>query len=156
MNQTIAVKTCRDCQSWNDCIGKESYTIADVRWCRYQCRWLIENFLKVDAGNIVISQDTWPVGPKETGYTESPKTSHTINAHAPYEKPLQIVAELHYRIDRTGKDGRLLVLEVLNQCNLSNEANQALSYVSGWKRKHRSYRQWLADRLYNKSDKKYR
>jgi len=153
MNQTITVKPCRDCRNWNECIGKESYMIAEICWCRHQCRWLIENFLKMDTGKIVITHDTWPV--ETTGYTEEFKSSRNINAHAPYEKTLQVVAELHFRIDRTGKDGRLLLLEVLNQCNLSNEANQALSYVSGWRRRRQSYRQWKADRK-QKNGQKYR
>jgi hypothetical protein len=40
----------------------------------------------------------------------------------------------------------------------SREARNALNYICGRARKHRSYRQWLADRDYDekkKNDKKY-
>ena len=143
-------KACHDCRDWSDCPGKPWYSIADIRYCRYQVLWIIENFIVCNAGKSESERDTWPVEEQDTGYTEAPKTSHAVSAHAPFERTLQVVGDITRRLERTGKDGRLLVLEVHNSVPLSQDARNALNYVNGWREKHRSYTQWLADRKYRK------
>ncbi len=88
-------------------------------------------------------RDTWPRQDIETGYTEAQATQHAINSHAPFERTLQMVAEVHRRLERTGSDGRELVMLLENGTELSGRAKGALIYCSGWRRRQESYQRWL-------------
>jgi hypothetical protein len=122
------------------------YTAREIRYCKHQNLWLITEFLKVDGKHIVMDRFTWPVEGQETGYTEAPKTAHYVKAHASYELICQVVGELSKRLERAGKDGRLLVLEVGGGKTLSQDAMSALYYACGNKRKSMRYIDWLRDR----------
>lgn len=147
---------CRDCNPKYDakeCGGKEWHDPGSIRYCAFQNIWLIENEEELESYN-------WPEAP--SGYeplcipTSSLKTAYFIL----YET---ILADLHWRLERTKTDGKLLCSEVLRWCEirrgaglidaLSPEARTALYYISGG-RKKRSYGMWKADRAYDKNIRK--
>jgi hypothetical protein len=141
---------CPKCRDWEGCKGYKWYTVSDIVYCRVQCLWLIETFLTIKGDQIVMDRFTWP-SEEGTGYTEAPKTSFASAAHAPYEKIVQCVGILSARLENTGKDGRLLVLEVENESvELSKDARNALNYSCGGNPKRMKYPAWLRFRKYNK------
>ena len=156
--KTLTEKQCRGahgaiCRNWDDCAGKPWYPRRNIVYCRYQMLWLIGNFLNVDGDDIILERDTWPSEGRETGYTDAPRTQKLNVSHAAYEFTLQEVGELHHRLEKTGKDGRLLILEMhvrlaydTSPRNLSREARAALGYISGWRRKRQSFTQWKAEK----------
>ncbi len=140
----MSLNYCRECKNWDGCPGARWFSIGEIRYCRLQSIWLIQEFLKVEGIRIVMDRYTWPDGDT----AEAPKTSHASNAHAPYEKVVQVVGELSRRLERTGKDGRLLVLEVKQEGGLSNDARNALNYACGDKYKNMEYFDWMRQRRY--------
>jgi hypothetical protein len=114
----------------------------------------------------------WPEEEKpESGYTDidmDVRIQKSQASAAGFTKYADEIMEVIKRLERTGMDGRVL-LEEAQKAELvmrrgvyreeySREARNALNYICGRARKHRSYRQWLADRDYDnkkKNDKKY-
>lgn len=139
--------TCRDCKRWQDCPDPDSdwYSYGQIRWCIYQVFWMLKysEYLRIGI---------WPT-PEST--CETPK--RTLSKDAQYVNACVIIAELDYRLEKTGLKGRLLEEECQNRekmLYLSDSAKDALYYVSGWRRKARNFSQWLKDRRYHqKSDK---
>ena len=143
------MKSCNHCRSWRDCTGKPWYEIKDITFCRFQVSWVITEFLTCWSDWYVVMRDTWPSDPRQqSGYTEAPPTQHAIKATAPFERPLQVVAEVRNRLEKTNGDGRELVLMLTGRKDyeLSTRARNALYYCSGWRRKDSEYSQWLAGR----------
>ncbi len=137
-------KPCNNCRNWDGCGGKVYYKMSEISYCRYQSIFIIEHFFRVVGDQIIVERDSWPREESDSGYTEAPRTGHTsISANAPYEKPCQIVAELHYRIERTGQDGRELIMLIRDEAGLSTAARNSLNYISGFKRKREDYKRWL-------------
>lgn len=162
MNDTISrtIKPCGKCRDWSNCPGHEWYAMHEIRFCRVQVIWLVTQFFSCGKDGLELERDSWPSNVYVSGYTDAPKTSHSVNSHAGFEKPMQLVGELEHRLLKTGKDGRLLVLEVhvRNVCDttgreLSRDARAALGYCSGWKRKRQSYNQWLAEKKRHETHK---
>ncbi len=148
------IKPCISCRDWSDCAGKPWYAPRDIRYCRYQVEWIIKEFLSYQSGDIILVRDKWIPEDRETGYVDTEGAKGSISAHAPFELTVQIIGEVTERLKKTGQDGRLLVLEILNgQQELSREARNALFYCSGWKHKG-NYRQWLWNRRYRKNERK--
>lgn len=148
------LKPCASCRSWDDCRGHwyvdqgEYYYLHEIRYCRAQVRWLIENFLVCDGDHIVLERQTWPSDIYVSGYTEAERTSHSISANHPGLTVQLVVGELAARLEATGEDGRLLVNHIRNGWNLGQGAKDALSYCLGDKRKRRPFAEWLAQRDY--------
>ena len=115
----------------------EFWPPREIYFSSEQCVWLIKSMDLLHDGR-------WPSEYRETGYTgESGKKSQH---HAYFETPLAVVAELDWRLARTGVDGKLLVSQILGELILDREALDALAFISGWRRKTQNYRQWLAVR----------
>ncbi len=136
---------CPTCRPFRNCSGFPWYKPSEIRYCRKQCIWLIKEFLQSKGGFIMMARDTWPADEYVSGYTDAVPTQHSISSHAPFELVCQIVGELSSRIEDTGKDGQLLVLEVHQGGYLSVDGNNALHFVSG-KRKRMRYEEWLKQR----------
>jgi len=145
MAQTITLKPCKDCRNWNDCPGTKTwFSMSEIRYCKFQVIWLISNLIDYQDGYIVVSD--WPQEDIETGYDDTP-VQHSNKAAAPFETLRRITADVTSRLQRTGKDGRLLLLEIKNdRLEFSEEANQALSYISGWRTKRMNYGLWKKQR----------
>ena len=135
-------KDCRDCKSYKDCGGKEFYTYSEIRFCPYQIIFVVENAEILETGG-------WPPNPNESGYTETGKRKGFAD-EAYYTKPVGILAEVEYRRERTGIDGKLLKAEILAELDLSEESKTALLYIKGWRRKSLPYQRWKAQRRYRK------
>lgn len=145
------MKICQSCRNSEGCIGKEFYTPAEIRFCRYQVLWLLDNRGTLSVGR-------WPSNPDGSNYFDIPGKPK-IKAKAYFEIPCSILAEVLFRLNRTGKDGTILLKSIKageTFGELCYEARSALYYCSGWRRKHQSYSQWLADRRYKKAAYSYR
>ena len=139
---------CRDCRNWRGCPGREWFSYSDIQWCSHQVFWLLKYAE-------ILHQGQWPV-PDERA--EVGLHGKKVIPEAPFAKVIAIIAEVDYRLQRTGVKGELLAEQAVNRekmLYLSARAKDALYYISGWKRKDRSFTDWLKDRRYRqKSDKK--
>ncbi len=148
------MKQCSKCRSWDDCNGHDFFNIQEIRYCPFQICWAIACLITLHVDQYV-SADRWPR--KESGYTEAPPTQHSVSPHAPYEAVKRETGEIIKRLERTGKDGRLLVLGVHSGQSikeLSTDARWALGYVSGWRRKRQSYSRWRIEKSRPKNTQK--
>lgn len=136
---------CKDCNpKYNACGGKEWYDPGDIKYCTFQNIFLIENEEELESYN-------WPEAP--SGYEPLciPTSSLQKAYFILYET---ILAELHWRLEKTKTDGELLCSEVKRLCEtrrgadlidaLRSKARTALWYISGG-RKGISYSRWKAD-----------
>ena len=81
--------------------NREWYSQGEIRFKRKQVIWLLRNLHDIRLGY-------WPSEHKETGYSGGKSKPHSHSA--PYEKPVQIAADLIKRIEKTGPDGLCLLL----------------------------------------------
>jgi hypothetical protein len=80
-----------------------------------------------------------------------------MSTEALFAKAILIIAELDQRLARTGLRGELLAEQCVNREKmdyLGDNARDALYYVAGWRRKPRSFSQWLSDRKYQRRPEK--
>ena len=90
----------------------------------------------------------WPPHPDISNYTD-PMIQTGYRTDAYFTKPAEILGEVMSRIERAGIHGKLLVAEIeAGRLELSYEANEALMYVKGWRRKFLSFERWKAQRRY--------
>ena len=74
------------------------------------------------------------ISKKKSAYISSGK-KHT-SSHAPFEDPAIIYAVVSERLDKTRLSGKLLVAEIkAGYTLLSDDAQLALDYISGWRDK---------------------
>lgn len=120
----------------------EWYSPKEITFTRDQVLWILRHLEMMREGN-------YPPEPS-SGYTE-PLGKKRTRRGAYFETPCVIVAEVDWRLERTGIDGKLLLAEVKAEYTyFSQEAWTALNYISGWKRKKTPYSQWKASRNYYK------
>jgi hypothetical protein len=137
------------CRLWKGCEGKDYFDLSEVdAFCFNQIEWLVINFLRCEGNEILLERDTWPDNKMSENYSTSPSN------HAPFEAVMMCIGELRARLAMTGLSGRVLVLEICQGIQLSDDAKWARGYVAGNKRKNRSFNQWKADKKYTKYDKK--
>lgn len=147
---------CGDCRTRADrasCPGKPWYSCGDIRFCRQQMIWLLV-YLSALRGGL------WPVEEKTTGYTDSSRVQRSRNRHAYFESPCQIAAEVDIRLAQCGMD-RYLVEDLcvngireddlagklgLDVEEVNRRVSAVLNYISGWRRKRYSYREWRGHR----------
>ncbi len=137
---------CNKCKDYRQCQGKEFYSWGDVRWCPFQCLWIIEHL-------DIILLGSWPPSSDGSTYIDSPLSKRAAKGEASFVKPVIIAAEIEYRLRRTGVDGKLLVAEVQGgkTFELSKESQDALMYIKGWRRKRLTYQNWKKQRVYRKT-----
>uniref|UniRef100_A0A6M3KJH4 Uncharacterized protein n=1 Tax=viral metagenome TaxID=1070528 RepID=A0A6M3KJH4_9ZZZZ len=142
----MRIRYCLNCHTRKDkeaCFGYDFYTVNEIQYCRRQVLWLIEHQ--------EIKEGKWPTECLETGYTGGP--SKRVSYKASFETPLQVIAELDYRLERTGIAGRLLNAKVIAGLNLDHESVSALHYVTGWRRKLLSFKAWRKQFTYRNNQK---
>ena len=125
----------------------------DIRFTREQVVWLLGWLPSMREGN-------WLAEPRGSGYTDAPGGKKTRSRHAAYETPCQVAAELDARLARCGLD-RYLVEDCytygvderelagklgLDVEDIGQRIGAALKYVSGWRRKQCSLREWRGHR----------
>jgi hypothetical protein len=138
----IQLPPCITCQDYRDCsygVGKESYSYAEIRWCPYQCIFIIQHREELLEGNLpYLNNDSYIF----TGFRDE----------AYFTKPEEIIAELELRLKSTKRDGKTLIEEIdrgyITIELLSSAARDALMYIKGIRRKKQTYAQWLAGRKY--------
>ena len=125
---------------------EEFYSYSEIQFRRDECLWVLRNAESFSEGK-------WPPEPFESGYIDSGVRRKVVKREPGFVKPKVIIAEIMWRLERTGVDGKLLIAEVKADYELfSDEAWAALNYISGWKRKA-GYSAWKAKRKWRKRDK---
>ena len=142
---------CSECKPTRDakgCGGHEWYDPGDLKFCTFQNMWLIEHEEELEAY-------IWPEAP--SGYRPLciPTSALQQAYFVLYET---ILADLHWRLERTETDGELLCSEIRQWCEikqgfrlmdaLSPKAKSALYYISGGRQNHKfemRYSQWKAE-----------
>ena len=142
---------CRNCQKlklYKDCPGKPTnwYSYEDIWFCQHQMIWLIANIEYLTRGS-------WPPSPFTSGEIDMAVSQRRMPNEAYFIKPSTVLAELMWRLRRTGKDGETLMDEILkagigSRELLSRHAQSALDYITGWHRKETPYSVWKAQRKY--------
>lgn len=132
-------RDCRKCQTYQGCVGKEWYTYTEIRFCPLQILWIIEKAETLIKG--------WPPDPESSGHID-PKIKTRYRSEAYFAKPMEILAEVNYRVKRAGVNGKLLRAEVVAGLELSAESRDALMYCKGKWRKRMSFSAWKKQRKY--------
>ena len=129
---------CRDCKDYRECpygTGLEYYHYGQIRFCPFQCLWIIANSGILEGGD-------WP---KDPDNLDSNSGQRNLKAEARFTRPVIILAEVTYRLGRAGIQGKLLVAQVeagREFDDLDRDARDALMYVKGFKRKRDSFMDW--------------
>ena len=136
---------CRDLR----CEGFEFYDYENFRFCRPQIMWAFLYWEILGDGDWVKSPDNW----------ESIDKTRTDEAY--YEKPEIIHGILDERLDKCGKTRKEWVLWDVQQAmsdkgeyqsvesiykELHPELRDVLNYLSGWRTRERTFREWIKDR----------
>lgn len=124
---------------------EEWYSPKDVIFERDQVLWLLF-YLPL------LKEGMWPPNPYVSGYTDEPIGKSKRYKRAYFETPVQFAAEIGSRLLKAGRDGRILYWQVKSGVTdyelLEEDAQDALNYISGWKRKKMEYKAWRRQRNY--------
>ena len=132
-------RPCRECKDWKMCVLTESerewFGYQHVRFCPVQIFFLLryEGIMRAKA---------WPV-PDDTA---PGGMSTKVLGEADFVKVSLILAELHERLAKTSLKGEVLEAQckVVDKMEyLSDNAKDALYYVSGDSRKDTDFTTWL-------------
>lgn len=152
---TIEEKDCRKCRDWTGCYGKDYYAPGEVQFCRWQMLWFLwhlEELLDNIYPFLSSSYLNWP-----------PNLGEGSRNGASFETPAGLAAVITQRLERTGKDGKLLLAQVKAQFDdtagalyrcyqyLDKDAKLALGYISGRWPKRMPYYRWRKQRVYRSS-----
>lgn len=140
------MKDCQKCKDYRDCPGRPWFHYGEVRWCPYQVIWIIEHVDTLRAGN-------WPPNPDGSSYID-PMIKTGFKDEAYYTKPIEILAEVELRLEKTGAHGRQLIKEIEEGRPLDllgDVARSALMYTKGQRLKRMTYKTWLKQRTYRKN-----
>jgi len=156
--------SCRECRSYQDCPGKKWYSEKEIRYCPHQVTWILQHLEELKCG-------LWPKEPLEEvnplpSLGMLPKVGKKDGGNAHFGKACCVAADVESRLARTGRDGVILstyycqdykdVTELASKMGepvdkIGHAIENALWYVSGWRRKLTDYSQWKASRKYNKT-----
>ena len=137
---------CVECKDYHKCpygVGKAWYLYIEIRWCPYQVVFILESSDTLLAGN-------WPDNPDSSSYID-PMIKTGFRSEAYFTKPVEILAEVEWRLKRTGVDGKLLREQIENGKSIAEmqpEARSALMYVKGKRFKRTDYKRWLREVYY--------
>ncbi len=127
---------------------EEWFAPADINFSRENMMWLIRHKDELLEGD-------WPANPWGSSYTDIPSIKGGSN-EARFVRPCQFAAEVEVRLKQTGLEGRLLRAELNGGWHdvpyeqLSKESRDALNYISGWRRRKQSYREFKKQRRYRR------
>ena len=123
---------------------KEWYAPSEIRYWPEHVEWVIINLGLLQEG-------LWPPNPRETGYTDAKGSQRGHSAY--FEVPVSIAAEVTYRLDQCGPDGKLtiqclsegwdaaLLAEVMHadQGRIESRVRRVVHYCSGTRRRRVPY-----------------
>jgi len=135
----MAEVECRDCRDFRKCIGKDFYRYQDIKFCRHQVIWVIENLPFL----------CWPDIPSDDIVEKPLKKGKQSEAY--FVNAAVIKAEVMYRLKKTKTDGKLLKAQIkqgLQIMEMEPEAKMALYYCEGWSRRNGSYARWKEKKTY--------
>lgn len=124
------------------------YAPKDIKFSREQMMWLIRHLGELLDGD-------WPANPWGSSYTEIPSIKGG-SSEARFVRPCQFAAEVEVRLKLTGLEGKLLMAELnggwqeVPYEQLGKESRDALNYISGWRRRKQTYREFKMQREYRK------
>jgi len=136
---------CEPCIGWKNCLGKEFYTYGEIRFCPFQCIWIIEHAATLSNGE-------WPEHP-----TDEIDAKHQLNSEGKFTLACETIAEIRERLKKVDNRRReLLIQETISGRQfsrnavdrMSDEARSVLLYISGWSRKGDTYYDWNRKREY--------
>ncbi len=120
----------------------EFYSYGQFTFKRDEVLWALRN---AD----LFREGKWPPQNIASGYTDPGIRRKGVKREPAFVKPAVIIAEVDWRLERAGVDGKLLLAEVqAGYERFSDEAWSALNYISGWNRKEDTYPAWKAKRKY--------
>lgn len=135
---------CLKCTDYRQCPltdkEKESFEYWQIHWCPQQSFWLLKYANMIHEGQ-------WPVADN----TALSGMSGKVLTEAAFTKAALLIAELDWRLVKTGWRGRLLAEQAINRekmLYLDDDARDALYYISGRSRKDRSFGEWRKDKRY--------
>jgi len=138
------MNNCQKCKNWHDCKAPPDWwNYSEVRFCPYQCLWILANADTLRAGH-------WPI---QEGQAEDPVGNRQFKSEASFVKPELIIGELESRLAKTPNRGELLVTQIEDGrtlSNLSNGARAILMYLKGRKRKAMDFNAWQRQKRYRK------
>jgi len=128
---------------------KEPYQLHEIKFTRDQVVWCLEHL-------ILLRNGFWPESEDCRGSSQA----------AYFRTPAELAAEIDQRLEMTGTDGAMAELHYTNGRTLTSIAkqynlrhpdaqgrelvkrwiNQAVAYMSGWRRKRRTYKEWREHR----------
>jgi hypothetical protein len=137
-------KLCSKCKSWKLCPGYDWFSMAEIRFCPDQTRWMLENLTTLERGK-------WPA--EYSTKTPAEPSNRQPPGNAPFERPVEYSAEIKWRVGQCGIDGTLTyqiladgwdeqtLAEVMGTTikKLDRRVNRVVGYCSGWKRRIQSY-----------------
>lgn len=106
-----------------------------------------------------LKEGYWPANPAESGYVDLPlaRKGKARSHRAYFETPAEYAAEIETRLEKAGIDG--LILEAIEcwdksaasmasyfrmpEWSIRKRAKNALRYISGWRRRKQSYKEFL-------------
>jgi len=105
----------------------------------------------------LLQEGRYPPDPIGTGYVDAPIVRRGTKHKSYFEAPAQLAAELEARLEQCGQDGLILEAVVCwgktteylmrafncDERKLAKRINSALAYISGWKRKQSSYKNFV-------------
>ena len=126
---------CRHCKDYRECVQDCTwFHYGEIRWCPYQVVWILQFKETLLAGR-------WPPNTSDDNIG-----TRTFKTEASFVKPELIIGEVEARLERTGKQGELLVTQIEDGrtlSNLSDGAREVLMYVKGFRRKNMGFKKWL-------------
>lgn len=142
----IEDRDCGKCRDWAGCYGKDYYAPGEIQFCRWQMMWLLWHLEELQSDiypSLTSSYTNWP-----------PNLAEGSRDGAYFETPAGLAAVITQRLEKTKKDGKLLLAQVkaqfddtadaLYRCyeNLDKDAKLALGYISGRWPKRMPYSKW--------------
>ena len=138
---------CRHCKDYRECMQDITwFHYGQIRWCPYQIIWILQHKETLCAGQ-------WPKA--EDGSSDSNLGQRSVKTEASFVKPELIIGEVETRLERTGKQGELLVTQIedgRDVSNLSTGAREVLMYVKGFRRKRMGFSAWKKQRKHRQND----
>ncbi|AQU06090.1 hypothetical protein [Dehalococcoides mccartyi] len=128
-------------------VQEEWWAPREITFKRGQIEWLLKHLS-------LLREGIWPANHKESGYVGGNRTQRHS---AFFETPCQIAAEIEARLNACGSDGFMvkalyawgerpeIVAQAfkLDEFNMWKRVERVLKYVSGWKRKRNTFKNFV-------------
>jgi hypothetical protein len=134
-------------------LEREYYKFNELNFSSRQMLWLIKHLPTLKEGR-------YPPDPVGGSSYVDLQGKKAVRHRATFENPVLIAAEVEARLAMCGLDGLILKavtlweegIEYLSRClGISEDIiikrkSKALGFISGWRRKRISYREWMGHR----------